>query len=144
METTYKTLAHFLASFNLTEKQLKQLTGISIPRLRAIYKHGQFTEEEFKKLVEALGARPAVSMAYASQIGNFNQNGTGNEQHVTINTFVTIIMRRLGLIPGAAPTRVLPVQPALACTAQQRVLGQLPGGQVVPVSGSLSLAGDVC
>lgn len=144
METTHKTLAHFLASLNFTEKQLKQLTGISIPRLRAIYKHGQFTEEEFKKLVEALGARPAVSMAYASQIGNFNQNGTGNEQHVTINTFVTIIMRRLGLIPKAAPTRVLPAQPALACTAQQRVLSQLPGSQVAPISSGLSPTSDIC
>jgi hypothetical protein len=138
METTYKTLAQFLASLNLTVQQLKQRTGIPIYRLRAIYKHGQFTDEEFKKLVEALGARPAVNMAYASQIGNFNQNGIGNEQHVTINNFVTIIMRRLGLIPKAAPTHVLPAQPVLTCTAQQRVLSQLPGSRVAPVGDSLS------
>jgi hypothetical protein len=138
METTYKTLAQFLASLNLTVQQLKKRTGIPIYRLRAIYKDGQFTEEEFKRLVEALGARPAISMAYASQMGNFNQNGIGNEQNITINTFVTIIMRRLGLIPKAAPTRVLPAQPVLTCTAQQRVLSQLPGSQVAPVSGGLS------
>lgn len=138
METTYGTLAQFLASLNLTVQQLKRLTGIPIYRLRAIYKDGQFTEAEFKQLVEALGARPAVSMAYASQIGSFNQNGIGNEQHVTINTFVTIIMRRLGLIPSAAPTRVLSVQPVLDSTAQQRALGRLPGSQVAPIEGCLS------
>jgi hypothetical protein len=138
METPYKTLAQFLASLDLTEQQLKRLTGIHIYRLRDIYKNGQFTEAEFKKLVEALGARPAVSMAYASQIGSFNQNGTGNKQHVTINTFVTIIMRRLGLIPNAAPARVLPAQPVLANTAQQRALGRLPGSQVASIEGGLS------
>lgn len=140
METTYKTLAEFLASLNLTVQQLKQRTGIPIYRLRAIYKHGQFTEEEFKKLVEALGAHPAVSMAYASQMGNFNQNGIGNEQHVTINTFVTIIMRRLGLLPKAAPTRVLPAQPVLTCTAQLRAIGRQPSSQSALVIGGLAPA----
>jgi hypothetical protein len=138
MKTTYKTLVQFLTSLDLTVQELKRLTGIPIYRLRAIYKDGQFTEEEFKKLVEALGARPAVSMAYASQIGNFNQSGIGNRQHVTINTFVTIIMRRLELIPITARLRVLPTQPVLASIAQQRVLSRLPGSQVAPVGGSLS------
>lgn len=60
METIHKTLAQFLASIDMTVQELKRLTGIPIYRLRAIYKDGQFTEEEFKKLVEVLGARPAV------------------------------------------------------------------------------------
>jgi hypothetical protein len=143
METSYKTLGQFLASLNLTVQQLKRLTGIPMYRLRAIYKNGQFTEAEFKKLVEALGARPAVNMVYASQFGSFNQNGIGNEQHVTINTFVTIIMRRLGLIPSVAPARALPAQPVLACTVQQRMLGRLPGSQVASIEGGLSPINNV-
>jgi hypothetical protein len=137
MKTPHKTLGQFLAEINLTEQKLKQLTGIPIYRLRAIYKDGQFTEAEFKKLVEAIGVRPAVSIAYASQAGNFNQSGIGNEQHVTIN-FVTIIMQRLGLIPNATSTPMLPALPALAITMQQRVLSQLPGSQVALASDSFT------
>lgn len=142
MKTTRETLAQFLAKLGLTEQQLKRSTGIPIYRLRAIYKDGQFTDDELIQLIKVLTARPAVELVYAAQIGNFNQNGIGNTQTI-VNNFLTIVMRRLAAIPGAVRPRVLPSKPALVGSVQQQALGRLPGGQAGLVSGEIALAGRV-
>jgi hypothetical protein len=144
METTYKTLAQFLASINLTEKELKRLIGLSIPRLRAIFKHGDVTKQEFMLLLKAMTAHQAADLVFASQAGSFNQNGIGNEQHVNVtNNYVLIIMRRLGLIPGPDQPSALPVAPKPVIAVQQRVVGQFPASQVAPIKGVVSI-GCVC
>ena len=136
MKAPYKTLSHFLAELNLTEQQLKRLTGIPIYRLRTIYKDGNFTDDELIKLIKALSARPAVKLVYASQIGNFNQNGIGNTQ-TFITTIVNIVMRRL----AASQPHVLPARPVLIGSVQQQALGQMPGGQVAPINGGFASTG---
>jgi hypothetical protein len=137
MTTTYKTLAKFLASINLTEQRLKSLTGIPIRRLRAIYRAGDFTDDELIKLIKALSARTAIKLAYAAQIGDFNQQGIGNTQTFITNIF-NITMRRLST-PAPAQPHVLPVTPMLATSVQQAT-GQLPGSQVTHINSSLEAA----
>ena len=139
MTSHHKTFDQFLAELNLNAQQLKRRTGIPIYRLRAIYKDGQFTTDELKKLIAALGVDAAVNMAYACQIGNFNQNGTGNSQ-TFVNNIIVIVMRRLGITPGTARPRVrpTPARPALIGTVQQHALSRLPASQVAPVGDSLS------
>jgi hypothetical protein len=133
MKTPYKTLGQFLAELNLTEQKLKQLTGITIPRLRAIYKAGQISDDDFIKFDKALSARRAVKLVYASQIGYINQNGIGNKQEI-VNNFITIIMRRLGAIPGFHQPRLAPFKQVLVGSVQQHALDQLPGSQVTQVN----------
>lgn len=145
METTYKTLAQFLASISLTEQELKRLTGLSIPRLRAIFKHGDVTKQEFMLLLKAMTAHQAADLVFTSQAGDFNQNGIGNEQHVNVtNNYVLIIMRRLGLIPEPAPrSNPSPVAPKPVIAVQQRVASQLPASQAARIEGVMS-SGCVC
>jgi hypothetical protein len=129
MKTPYKTLGQFLAEINLTEQKLKQLTGIPIYRLRAIYKDGKVSDDDFIKLVKALSVRPAAELVCASQIGYINQNGIGNTQKI-VNNFITIIMRRLGAIPGFHQSSAAPFKQVLVGSTQQHMLSQLPGSQV--------------
>jgi hypothetical protein len=117
METTYKTLAKFLASINLTEQQLKSLTGIPIRRLRAIYKAGDFTDAELIKLIRALSGRTAIKLVHAAQIGDFNQQGIGNTQTFITNIY-NITMRRLA-IPIPVQPHALPVAPMLVSSVHQ-------------------------
>jgi hypothetical protein len=137
METTYKTLAKFLASLNLTERRLKEITGISIPRLRAIYKRGNFTDDEFMRLIKVLSIRQAVNLTYACQIGDFNQHGIGNSQ-TFITNIINVVMRRLGISPDVTKPQVLPAKPVLALAVQQRALSQQPSGKATLVSGVLA------
>lgn len=124
-----KTLVQFLATLGLTEQKLKQLTGIPIYRLRAIYKDGKVNDDDFIKLVRALSARPAAELVCASQIGYINQNGIGNKEKI-INNSITIIMQRLGAIPGIHQPRVVPFKQILVGSVQQHALGQLPSSQM--------------
>jgi hypothetical protein len=75
-----------------------------------------------------LSARPAAELVCASQIGYINQNGIGNKQKI-VNSFITIIMRRLRTIPGFHQPRVAPFKQVLIGSVQQHALGQLPGSQ---------------
>lgn len=89
-------------------------------------------------LLKAMTVHQAADLVFASQTGNFNQNGIGNEQNINVtNNYVLIVMRRLGLVPSAAPAHILPTQPALANVVQQRVLGRQQGSQIAPIGDML-------
>ena len=111
MNNKYKTLDQLLAALRIPILELKKRTGITVPRLRGIYKYCDPTQEEVKSLFAALKPTLADFIANGGQTGHFNQAGTNHTQNVTINVLVQITPlapKALGESPQRNTNRLLP------------------------------------